>query len=63
MRLIKKNGILLCSAGVFKSLEEKEIAESMAEKISAYDKSMKIAELIKNKGLKYQDNATLIIIE
>jgi serine/threonine protein phosphatase PrpC len=63
MRLIKKNGILLCTDGVFKSLEEKEMAESMAEKISAYDKSMKMAELIKNKGLKYQDNATLIIIE
>lgn len=63
MRLIKKNRILLCTDGVFKSLEEKEIAESMAEKISTYDKAMKMAELIKNKGLKYQDNATLVIIE
>lgn len=63
IRLTKKSIILLCTDGVFKSLEEKEIKENMTVKISPYDKAMKMAELIKNKSLKYQDNATLVIIE
>lgn len=62
-RFRRKDKILLCTDGVYKSLKEKEITNSMREKIPTYDKAMKMSGLIKSKSLKYQDNATLVIVE
>jgi PPM family protein phosphatase len=63
IKLEKNDIILLCSKGIYANLWELELEEEIIKKIHPDEKAKNILKRIKNKNLKEQDNATLIIIE
>lgn len=61
---IKKKEILLfCTQGVYKSLTEMDMICVLSEKINAYEKAQKLSKMIIDKKYSYQDNATIIVLE
>lgn len=61
---IKKKEILLfCTQGIYKSLTEMDIVNILSQKISAYEKAQNLTKMIINKKYSYQDNATVIVLE
>ncbi|MBR2567315.1 MAG: serine/threonine-protein phosphatase [Paenibacillus sp.] len=55
--------IVLCSDGVYNSLTEMELETILAKDISPFDAAQAIIDLIEEKQLVHQDNATIIILE
>ncbi|HHW35864.1 MAG TPA: serine/threonine-protein phosphatase [Bacillales bacterium] len=62
IRLMKKDKVFLCSDGVSDSLTEVEIENILSKEISPYDAAQEIIEVIEEKQLKSQDNATVVIL-
>lgn len=55
--------IVLCSDGVYNSLTEMELETILAQDIPPFDAAQAIIDLIEEKQLVHQDNATIIILE
>lgn len=55
--------IVLCSDGVYNSLTEMELETILAQSIPPFDAAQAIIDLIEEKQLVHQDNATIIILE
>lgn len=55
--------IVLCSDGVYNSLTEMELETILAKDMSPFDTAQTIIDLIEEKQLVHQDNATIIILE
>ncbi len=55
--------IVLCSDGVYNSLTEIELETILAQDIPPFDAAQTIIDLIEEKQLVHQDNATIIILE
>ncbi len=55
--------IVLCSDGVYNSLTEMELETILAKDIPPFDAAQAIIDLIEEKQLVHQDNATIIILE
>ena len=62
IKLNKKDKVLLYSDGVSDSLTEVELENILSKELSPYDAAQEIIEIIEEKQLKNQDNATVVIL-
>lgn len=62
IKLMKQDKVFLCSDGISDSLTEVELENILSKDISPYDAAQEIIEVIEEKQLKNQDNATVVIL-
>lgn len=58
-----KEIFLFCTQGVYKSLTEMDMVSVLSRKTNAYEKAQELSKIIMDKKYKYQDNATIIVLE
>lgn len=63
LKINKKDIIVMCTDGAYESLDETEIIDVLSNKEHPYNKTIKLSKIIQNKNYRYQDNATIVIIE
>lgn len=62
-RIEKDDILVLCSKGIYANLWELDLEAEVSRNIPTEEKMNNILKRVRNKNLKQQDNATLIIIE
>lgn len=62
-QLYKGDKIMLCSDGVYNTLTEMEMETILSRPLSPYEAAQAMIDLIEEKRLVHQDNATVIIVE
>ncbi|WP_139488170.1 PP2C family protein-serine/threonine phosphatase [Brevibacillus dissolubilis] len=62
-RLRRRDLVILTSDGVYNTLTEVELERILAKGLSPHDAAEEIIGAVERKRLKYQDNATIIIME
>lgn len=63
IRLKENDKVILLSKGAFMSLTEIEIIRELESKKETNDKAISLINTIKKKNYKYQENATVLIVE
>lgn len=63
LNLIEKDKVLMLSKGAFMSLTETEIIRELESEKGTNDKATSLINTIKRKHYKYQENATVLIVE
>lgn len=63
IKLVKGDRVILCSDGVYNSITEMEIEESLKKSMHPIKVAEEIVEKIRQKRFPQQDNATIIILE